>query len=160
MSIAGALIVNAGSTSVKLTRLAHGRPRASPNSLDDALDDASPPDIVLHRIVHGATARPPPFSTTQSSVSYAHLPSWRHYICRPPWMPQNDAGRGGSRPRKSHASTPDSTARCHAKPARTPFPQGCEPRSRSMASMASRMPGPPGVSQRRYQPHDESPSRT
>jgi hypothetical protein len=30
MSIADALIVNAGSTSVKLTRLAHGRPRTSP----------------------------------------------------------------------------------------------------------------------------------
>lgn len=52
MSLRDALIVNAGSTSIKLTRLVDGRPASTPAGLDAALEyDA--PAVVLHRIVHG-----------------------------------------------------------------------------------------------------------
>jgi acetate kinase len=53
VSTLDALIVNAGSTSVKLTRLVDGRPTTPPKSLDDALAEAVAPDVVLHRVVHG-----------------------------------------------------------------------------------------------------------
>jgi len=53
VSTRDALLVNAGSTSVKLTRLVNGRPATPPSGLDDALAAAATPDVVLHRVVHG-----------------------------------------------------------------------------------------------------------
>lgn len=53
MKILDALIVNAGSTSVKLTRMIGGRQVPPPPSLDVALDEDGAPVVVLHRIVHG-----------------------------------------------------------------------------------------------------------
>lgn len=53
VSITDALVVNAGSTSVKLTRLVGGRVVSSPSNLDDALADDGVPSVVVHRVVHG-----------------------------------------------------------------------------------------------------------
>ncbi|MEP6852150.1 MAG: acetate/propionate family kinase [bacterium] len=52
MTSADALVVNAGSTSVKLTRIVGGREVVAPVDLDAALR-GSPPGSVLHRVVHG-----------------------------------------------------------------------------------------------------------
>jgi acetate kinase len=48
-----ALVVNAGSTSIKLTRCRDGRSCAVPGELADALNDPHPPAAVVHRVVHG-----------------------------------------------------------------------------------------------------------
>jgi acetate kinase len=45
--------VNAGSTSVKVTRLARGRAPADTVDLAEALDAPDPPGLVVHRVVHG-----------------------------------------------------------------------------------------------------------
>ena len=47
------LTVNAGSTSVKLTRRAGGRDLPAPPDLDAALAASDEPAIVIHRVVHG-----------------------------------------------------------------------------------------------------------
>jgi acetate kinase len=48
-----ALVVNAGSTSVKLTRLTDGRETEPPPDLDAAFADGAEPRVVVHRVVHG-----------------------------------------------------------------------------------------------------------
>ncbi len=53
MTIDDALLVNAGSTSVKLTRLVDGRESEPPPDLDAALAQRAGPEVVVHRIVHG-----------------------------------------------------------------------------------------------------------
>jgi acetate kinase len=53
MTIDDALLVNAGSTSVKLTRLIGGRESPPPPDLDDALAQRAEPEVVVHRVVHG-----------------------------------------------------------------------------------------------------------
>ncbi len=53
MTIDDALLVNAGSTSVKLTRLTNGRTAPMPDDLDAALADPAEPGVVVHRVVHG-----------------------------------------------------------------------------------------------------------
>jgi acetate kinase len=53
MTIDDALLVNAGSTSVKLTRLVNGQEAPVPDDLDAALADRAEPEVVVHRIVHG-----------------------------------------------------------------------------------------------------------
>jgi acetate kinase len=57
VSLSNVLIVNAGSTSVKLTRRVDGHDGPTPSSLDEALQDINPPDVVLHRVVHGGARR-------------------------------------------------------------------------------------------------------
>jgi acetate kinase len=52
-----ALTVNAGSTSMKLTRFV-GEHEYHPDSLDAALD-AEPPELVAHRVVHGGSRTAP-----------------------------------------------------------------------------------------------------
>ena len=47
------LTVNAGSTSVKLTRRAGGRDLPAPPDLDAALAASDEPAVVIHRVVHG-----------------------------------------------------------------------------------------------------------
>ncbi|HEV7650850.1 MAG TPA: acetate/propionate family kinase [Actinophytocola sp.] len=51
-SLDDVLVVNAGSTSVKLTRLVDGR-ETSPPDLDAAIADRAGPRVVVHRVVHG-----------------------------------------------------------------------------------------------------------
>lgn len=54
MTVSDALVVNTGSTSVKLTRVRDGNLVAPPASLDDALaDTGETPNLVIHRVVHG-----------------------------------------------------------------------------------------------------------
>jgi acetate kinase len=54
VTVSDALVVNAGSTSVKLTRVRDGKLVAPPASLDDALTGAGDvPSVVIHRVVHG-----------------------------------------------------------------------------------------------------------
>lgn len=53
MTIGDALVVNAGSSSVKLTRLIGGHESPHPADLDAALADSRTPGVVVHRIVHG-----------------------------------------------------------------------------------------------------------
>jgi len=53
------LTVNAGSTSVKLSRRAGGRDRPPPPDLDAALDSDVEPAVVIHRVVHGGTRTKP-----------------------------------------------------------------------------------------------------
>jgi acetate kinase len=48
-----ALVVNAGSTSVKLSRVVRGELVEPPADLDDALASSEPPAVVVHRVVHG-----------------------------------------------------------------------------------------------------------
>lgn len=55
LNVADALVVNAGSTSVKLTRLLESRQAPAPGSLDAALADVDPPATVVHRVVHGGS---------------------------------------------------------------------------------------------------------
>jgi acetate kinase len=52
-AIDDALVVNAGSTSVKLTRLIDGHETRPPRDLDAALADSTEPRVVVHRVVHG-----------------------------------------------------------------------------------------------------------
>lgn len=59
MTLPDVLIVNAGSTSVKLTRRRGGVDVAPPSSLDEALADPAPPAVVVHRVVHGGTRTQP-----------------------------------------------------------------------------------------------------
>jgi acetate kinase len=47
-----ALTVNAGSTSVKVTRFSPGTPQGREADLDEALNEEAPP-VVVHRVVHG-----------------------------------------------------------------------------------------------------------
>ncbi len=48
-----ALVVNAGSTSVKLSRVERGAMVPPPGDLDAALDEVDAPAVVVHRVVHG-----------------------------------------------------------------------------------------------------------
>ena len=47
------LAVNAGSTSVKLSRVEDGRRGQTFDAIDEALAAPEPPDLVVHRVVHG-----------------------------------------------------------------------------------------------------------
>lgn len=53
------LTVNAGSTSVKLTRRAGGRDLPAPPDLDAALAASDEPAVVIHRVVHGGDRTAP-----------------------------------------------------------------------------------------------------
>jgi acetate kinase len=54
VTLSDALVVNAGSTSVKLTRLIDGKVVSPPTNFEDALaEGADAPDVVIHRVVHG-----------------------------------------------------------------------------------------------------------
>lgn len=59
MTILNALVVNAGSTSVKLTRRIDGQFVTAPPSLDDALADERAPAVVVYRVVHGGDRTAP-----------------------------------------------------------------------------------------------------
>jgi acetate kinase len=54
-----ALVVNAGSTSVKLSRVVGREMVQPPPDLDDALASAEAPAIVVHRVVHGGDRTAP-----------------------------------------------------------------------------------------------------
>jgi acetate kinase len=54
VTVSDALVVNAGSTSIKLTRLIDGNVVSPPASFESALaEDGGAPDVVIHRVVHG-----------------------------------------------------------------------------------------------------------
>jgi acetate kinase len=65
VKVRDALVVNAGSTSVKLTRLIEGREVPAPSTLDEALDATDGPAVVLHRIVHGGHRTQPAVLTAR-----------------------------------------------------------------------------------------------
>jgi acetate kinase len=52
-SLDDVLVVNAGSTSVKLTRLIDGLETPPPSDVDAAFADSAEPRVVVHRVVHG-----------------------------------------------------------------------------------------------------------
>jgi acetate kinase len=47
------IAVNAGSTSVKLSQIEHGRRVQTFHAVEEALATTAPPDAVVHRVVHG-----------------------------------------------------------------------------------------------------------
>ena len=149
LSQCGVLDVNAGSTSLKLSRARRRRGVAHLRVARRGARRRRRPDAVAHRVVHGGRPdRRRSSSTTPCSPSCARLIELAP-LHQPPAL-----GRGSTscrsalarRARRSPASTPPSTRPSRRRPGPTRCPGGCATGSASTASTGSRTRGRPAGS--------------